>query len=250
MIYYFTGTGNSKYVAKQMSKILDEQLFSINDALKSNNLNATSQNKNVIFVIPTYAWRIPRVVKDYISKANFGDVENVYYVMTCGAESSNAIKYIEQDCAEKKWTLKGFVEVVMPDNYIAMFDTNDEATVTKKMADADTLIKEICAKISNKKSFVIKKKTSAVDKLKSSLVNDIFYPLFVNDKKYFATDKCVGCGMCENICPLKNITLKDGKPTWHNNCTQCMACISICPQRAIEYGNKTQKKGRYYLNVD
>lgn len=66
-------------------------------------------------------------------------------------------------------------------------------------------------------------------------------------KKFYATDACTGCGLCTKVCPLKNITLENGRPSWHGNCTQCQACISICPHTAIEYGKITLGKRRHYL---
>ena len=77
-----------------------------------------------------------------------------------------------------------------------------------------------------------------------------FYKLHITDKPYRVTEDCVGCGQCEIICPLANIRLQEGRPTWGGNCTQCMACISICPKDAIEYGLKTRGKRRYYLRAD
>ena len=59
-------------------------------------------------------------------------------------------------------------------------------------------------------------------------------------------DKCSGCGLCVQLCPLNNITLKNGKPVWGGGCTHCMACICSCPARAIEYGRKSRGKPRYF----
>lgn len=76
----------------------------------------------------------------------------------------------------------------------------------------------------------------------------LFYRLFVNDRKFTATEECTGCGRCEKLCPLANISLEDGRPVWHGNCTQCMACIGACPQNAIEFGSRAKGKRRYYLS--
>ena len=60
-------------------------------------------------------------------------------------------------------------------------------------------------------------------------------------------EKCIGCGKCEKLCPLNNITLQNARPVWGTNCTQCMACICYCPTRAIEYGKKSAGKPRYHF---
>lgn len=55
-------------------------------------------------------------------------------------------------------------------------------------------------------------------------------------------DECIGCGKCEKLCPLNNVTLENNVPVWAVHCSHCMACIGNCPVRAIEYGNITQEK--------
>ncbi|MFA7034063.1 MAG: EFR1 family ferrodoxin, partial [Bacteroidales bacterium] len=65
--------------------------------------------------------------------------------------------------------------------------------------------------------------------------------------KFYATEACNHCGLCAKLCPMNNITIKDGVPAWSEKCVQCLACINRCPQRAIEYGNITKNKGRYFF---
>lgn len=90
-------------------------------------------------------------------------------------------------------------------------------------------------------------KPSILDKFLSTVVNPVFYKVFVKADGFYAKDTCIGCGKCEKICPLQNIKMKDGKPEWGKDCTHCMACISRCPAEAIEYGRKSAGKPRYYL---
>ena len=86
------------------------------------------------------------------------------------------------------------------------------------------------------------------DRFMSCAVNPVFYRLFVKADAFYAGDQCVSCGKCAELCPLNNITLKDGKPVWGENCTHCMACICRCPVEAIEYGKKSAGKPRYYCD--
>ena len=75
--------------------------------------------------------------------------------------------------------------------------------------------------------------------------NKIFYSLFVKADAFKVDDKCIGCGKCEQICPLNNIKIQNAKPVWGKNCTHCMACICGCPKEAIEYGKKSVGQRRY-----
>lgn len=66
----------------------------------------------------------------------------------------------------------------------------------------------------------------------------------MNTKKFYANDKCTGCGICESVCNCNTIKV-DKKPSWGKECTQCLACMHFCPVKAIQYGKGTEKKGRY-----
>ena len=64
MIFYFTGTGNSLYIAKRIAEITGDALVSMNDKIKQNDTQAIHTDNRLIFVVPTYGWRIPRIVGD------------------------------------------------------------------------------------------------------------------------------------------------------------------------------------------
>ncbi|MCL2678499.1 MAG: EFR1 family ferrodoxin, partial [Clostridiales bacterium] len=65
------------------------------------------------------------------------------------------------------------------------------------------------------------------------------------DAGFAAGGGCTGCGLCQKICPVKNIRLENGRPKWLGQCERCVACISWCPSKAIDYGSKTQERRRY-----
>ena len=81
----------------------------------------------------------------------------------------------------------------------------------------------------------------------SGPVNPIFYRFFVKANAFQTDDTCISCGQCVENCPMNNITLESGKPTWGKQCTHCMACICYCPTEAIEYGKKSMGKPRYHF---
>ena len=247
MILYFTGTGNSRYVARKIAEEINDELVSMNKLMKQESTDELSSDKPFIFVCPTYAWRLPKVVTEFIRKTKFSGSNKVYFIMTCGGDSAKAINYIEKLCNYKEWELKGMAEIKMPENYIALFSAPDKETAKEIIQEADQLTYKITSHIRNEESFKIINPGGLNGTIKSGITNTLFYKFIVHAKGFHSTDKCVGCGKCVNLCPLNNIVLEDKKPSWGNKCTHCMACICGCPTQAIEYKNSTQNKERYYL---
>lgn len=244
MILYFTGTGNSAFIANTIASHLDDEVMNLFDKIRDHDYSELTSEKPWIIVTPTYAWRIPRIVSDWIKKTPLKGNHNIYFFMTCAGSVGYAGQYLEKISQQKKLIYKGCAEIIMPENYIAMFETTPSHEIDSMLQSAKKQTLHFIQYIKNNELFP-QKNITLKDKLNSGIVNDLFYPMFVHAKKFYATDQCISCGKCERVCPLKNIQLKDKKPVWGHDCTHCMACISYCPTKAIEYGKKTVGKQRY-----
>ena len=65
------------------------------------------------------------------------------------------------------------------------------------------------------------------------------------------SDACIGCGKCEKLCPMHNITIQSGRAMPGNWCTMCYRCISLCPQKAITLlGKEVTEQCGYEKYVD
>ena len=141
MILYFSATGNSRYVAERIARETNDKTVSLNLLIKQNKRDdLISETKPFVFVCPTYVWRLPRVVDDYIRSTAFRGNRKVYFVMTCGDETANAIRYVKKLCQYKGWDLQGFAEVIITDNYIVMFPSIDKTKAKKIIEGAQPLI--------------------------------------------------------------------------------------------------------------
>ena len=246
MVFYFSGTGNSKYIGRRIADDIGDSLYSINSALKNNEYFNDTDIDILIFSVPTYAWRIPHVVENWIRKSSFKNGAKAYFVMNCGGEIGNAEKYVRKLCKECSLEFMGCAEIVMPENYLAMFSTPTPEQGKKIIARAEPLIDSIITSIKSI-SPLPAHKTSLTGKAMSSIVNVLFYPLCVKADKFIVdSEKCIGCGKCAAECPLNNVRIVEGKPVWDKDCTHCMACICGCPAEAIEYGKKSVGKTRYW----
>lgn len=249
MIFYFSGTGNSRLAAEQIGAVLEDEVVSINQRLKAGEKSVFHSERPLVFVAPTYAWRLPKIVEHWIESSDFTGNRDAYFVLTCGDGCGNAAAYARRLCRHKGFSHCGLAAVVMPENYLAMFPTPDRAEAQEIIARARPRINELAAVIHAGKPFP-EAKPSFLGRLESGPVNPLFYRFSVGDQGFSVSNACVSCGKCARRCPLNNIDMVNGKPVWEGNCTHCMACIGGCPAEAIEYKSKSKGRSRYYIMED
>ena len=248
MVLYFTGTGNSRHIAERIAHALNDTLISLNDRIKSGDITPLAVNGRLVLVMPTYAWRIPRIVRDHLLRTELRGARETWFVMDCGSEIGNAAKYNQELAAQKALTYMGTAQIVMPENYIALFSVPDKQEAKAIVENAKPAIRSIIDCIRNGMEFPAPR-NNLYDRFMSSAVNPIFYKGIVKADAFTVSDACIGCGKCVQLCPLNNIRLDKDKPVWGSNCTHCMACICYCPKEAIEYGKRSVGKPRYHFEA-
>ena len=166
--------------------------------------------------------------------------------MNCGSEIGNAAKYNRNIAEQKHLCYMGTSQILMLENYIAMFDAPEAEEARKIVKNAEPAIMDTVVWIKEGQPFPAIR-NNLYDRFMSGPVNPIFYRFFVKANAFQTDDTCISCGQCVENCPMNNITLESGKPTWGKQCTHCMACICYCPTEAIEYGKKSMGKPRYHF---
>lgn len=224
MIFYFSGTGNSKWIAQETAKIG--------------------------FVFPIYSWGPPAIVLDFVRRLQLktDHTNYIFFICTCGDDIG-----LSKDIFVKALSAKGFVcnsgfSVIMPNNYILMkgFNVDPKSLEEKKLNESIDRVQQINERLSDRITGLFDCKRGNFPFFKTRIIWPLFNKYQISDKAFFATDSCNGCKLCEKICPVNNIKVNK-KPEWEHHCTLCLACIHKCPQTAIQYGKETQKKGRYYF---
>ena len=250
MIFYFSGTGNSLWVAKQLAKAFDEPLIAIAEELQKEEISYTlSGAEKLFFVYPVHSWGPAVLVNRFIDKMKIEGYsgQQVYSVCTCGDEAGQTNDMIRKRLAKKGMSLTAGYSMIMPNNYILMkgFNTDSKEVEAEKLSKAPDSIAAIIATIRKGDGSLIYQEGS-----RPALKSKVIYPLFVTfamrRNKFHSMDVCNSCGLCSRVCPTCSITMEDGQPEWNNSCVQCLACIHRCPMQAIEYGQETWKKGRYH----
>ena len=248
MVIYFSGTGNSRYCAQMAAHILGDSLVDSFEYIRDQSTPDLSSQLPWVFVCPVYSWRMPRPFEELIRRSRLSGSRDVYFIMTCGSETGNAQKYAKRLCQEKGLHFRGLLPVIMPDNYILMFDPPDASQAKKMIDSAASRLRQGIGVIQSGGDLP-EIRPAPLDNLKSGIVNTCFYRYYARVKPFYTTDACIGCGKCESVCPLGSVHMSGSRPSWSGECTLCMSCICGCPEGAIEYGRSTRSKKRYQCPV-
>ena len=90
MILYFSGTGNSEYAAKRIGRELQDEVLNLFERIRNHDYSEIHSDSPWVVVVPTYAWRIPRIVQEWLENAALTGNRDIYFVMTCGGSIGNA----------------------------------------------------------------------------------------------------------------------------------------------------------------
>ena len=243
MILYFTGTGNTKFVAEALADKLGDELVNVADYTKKGETLSVTAEKPFVFLAPIYAWRYPRVVEELIKNAELSGSSMVYCIATRESQSGKAAKYMRKIVTAKGLDYKGFTSVNMPNHYPLASSHPTEEEMWENCKKVLPEIEEIASRI--KKGERLEDKGNVIfPGLMSGVVNAAFYRFLISSKGFIVSDACIGCGACERRCPMGNIEIKDSKPQFGDNCTWCFGCIEYCPKGAIDIKGKTEGKPR------
>ena len=240
MIYYFSGTGNSQWVAEQLAKRTQDTALFIPQVIKDMQKDLTFGPDDVVGVVfPVYAWAAPEIVMQFLQHVHVDEKTFTFAVCTCGSEAGRTF-----DQFKTVFPLKSAYTVSMPDNCITLFDLDRPELIREKLNVAQQRMPIIAMNISTRRTiFEIEEGTAA--SFKTKVINPLFALSMMTTRRFSVDKSCTGCGQCEKNCPFGTIKMQDGKPVWNGRCQQCMSCIMRCPVQAIQCGAGTRKRRRY-----
>lgn len=172
----------------------------------------------------------PRVVSGWLGKTALTGAERIWFVMDCGSEIGNAAKYNRQLAVQKQLQYMGTAQIIMPENYIAMFNAPRNEQARSIVEQAEPALQRVLAQLRAGQEFP-PPRDNFYDRLMSGPVNPVFYRFFVKADAFRATDACIGCGKCVELCPLNNIRLENGKPVWGKTAPTVWRASAIAPKR-------------------
>lgn len=247
-IFYFSGTGNSKQVAKWFSELatarsIDCQLFDISKTDLSQ-LEPLDSNTLIIIISPVHGFNYPKITLDFIRRFPSGKNKVVLMNTRAGMKIGSfvtpgltGIAFILSSILLKRkgYKIVGQIPFDMPSNWISIHPALRENAVKfihqKNYSRAEKHAEKIFA---GRNDFLALR-----DLVQDILIAPISLGYFllgryVFAKSFYASYKCDSCGKCIKQCPAKAIKLINDHPYWTFNCESCMKCMNSCPKRAIE----------------
>ena len=249
MIFYFSGTGNSKAVAKMLSEGLGDQLVDMGVGVRSSSYKYSIASREMVGIVcPIYNWGLPTLVVSFLQQMQLPAKLNpfIYVVFTCGGSIGCADKQLNEVLDNRGYALSAAYSVPMPDNYILSFNLlSSPVRITELLNAAPARVGLIIEAIKERRPVESLLNRGHFPRLATAFC----YPAYRNGRStepFYSTSACVGCGLCERVCSIGAIKLYDNHPVWLvPTCVTCLACLHRCPQRALPYGSKTEHRGRY-----
>ncbi len=271
-IYYFSGTGNSLAVAREIGSQIGGKVISISSLISKKRAD-TSDKIGIVF--PAYMAQlngVPLIVEDFVKKIQDIRKKSIFAVCTCGGrEDYNAlpaVKNLGKYVKKAGGRLHSEFIVRMPMNncdygFIPFPVEKDPETIINT---SKTVINDICCRIRAGKreknrslktvlNFFMKPlyamlcglyiaeiaKYSKVQKATRANYRELLHK---TDRSITVNEKCDGCGICAIVCPAKNIRIQNKMPVWQGRCETCLACMEWCPKKAVQHF--WRKPGVYY----
>ncbi len=227
-IFYFTGTGNSLYVAKRF----EGELYSIPKVLRSNELRYNDEKIGIIF--PCYGLVAPKIVREFVEKVTL-ESPYIFAILTYGNMIANGVGWFTNYAKKNGIFIHYANSLLMDDNYLPIFDVEDQK---KKQKNIEENLRILIKDISESKEYI--NKGSVLDAILTSGFQQVtkLLPEYNSPKKFSINDDCNNCGTCIKVCPRDNISIDkehaNSKPIHGDTCEFCLSCINLCPKKAIK----------------
>lgn len=240
-IYYFTGTGNSMRAAVRIAERLgNAEIIS----MRNDPAEVSAADCDVIgFVYPVYHWTMPEAAVRFVEGLEINPEAYIFAVAMPSFILGEACERLERILAEKGAALSYGEKVNSVANYMIVYPPMPfpSLTVPKTEKKLGRIAKEIADRrirdIPRESAFIRHRRTTVMTPYKELQK--------YADNPFTVSEDCISCGICERVCPVKNISLTDGVPTFRHKCAQCMACVAFCPKRAIGYEIKNSELAAY-----
>ena len=245
MIFYFSATGNCKYVTQRIAASTGETTISIAKCTRRQEFHFFSDNGAVGIITPTYAWGLPSIVRDFLNALTLDEKPSyLWFLAAYGTTSGQTGRFANEIMQKKGLSFTAYLSVKMPDTWTPTFDLSDPQKVRRINRNAEPEIDFAIEKIRSRSTGDYMR--SKIPTLAAKAFYGLEYDRMRKTEHFRVESSCIGCGLCARHCPVHAIEMQNKHPVWvKDQCVMCLSCLHHCPKFAIQYGNRTQKHGQY-----
>ena len=243
-IFFYTGTGNSLWTARKIAGFLeDARLIPL---ARHSQESIACESDRIGLVFPVHIWGVPPPVVQFLERLQARPDCYFFAAAVNAGQVAATLIQLRQLLERKHLRLASGFSIDLPSNYIVWRGAVSPAKQQKKFAAALAKIERVAGIVRNQEELPPEKGPFWQNPFFSWTYRKSFPHIGKMDRSFFSDEKCDGCGICEKICPARNIRLAADRPSWLHGCEQCFACIQWCPREAIQYGKGTACKKRYH----
>jgi Pyruvate/2-oxoacid:ferredoxin oxidoreductase delta subunit/flavodoxin len=276
-IYYFSGTGNSLTVARELAGRVGGRLVSIPTVMHKDHVTSDAEALGFVFLV--YHKSIPLILKRFVEKLEGLGGRYVFAVSTYGDTPGLAIDHLQDLIQARGGALTAGFGVHMPYNYVTpapvlrgffrSFSLREVPLEKQRtlIAQAPQRIETIVASVEARERGAFEISADPITRLtdRLDLPETVAKPIWLRiagvegptdlsflesrqlmDHAFRADERCNGCAVCARICPVRNVEMVGDRPAWRHRCEQCFACLQWCPKEAIQFRGNTSGQRRYH----
>lgn len=244
VMVYFSGTGNSKYIAEKFAKRMKIKAYSIEQDLDFGRLFAKEDIIAVCY--PIYGSSVPRIMREFVEtyKKYLQTKKLIIFCtqMLFSGDGARAFSRLLPGCDQRVIYAEHFL---MPNNIcnFFLFPVTEKERI-KKPKKALKKLYRACSDI--EKGIVKKRGWNFFSTLLGKTQNIAYPKIERKGRSSFRTDQsCVACGLCVKNCPTHNLKIVSGRVVQKNNCTLCYRCVNLCPRQSCTVFLHKKPKKQY-----
>lgn len=234
-IFYFTGSGNSLYIAKRFGG----DLYSIPQVLKGEEYVFEDEKIGIVF--PTYGLSVPDIVKEFIEKITLIS-QYIFVIMTCSNNNGNATKWVTSFAKKHDINISYSNSIKMIGNHIPVVNIEKQKSLNKNIEEN---INQLIMDVSNNRKYI--NNGMIIGSLLRNVLKIVNQIHPIDSPLNFSVNAdCIKCNACIKVCPRANISYNESKEIiFGNHCESCLSCVNNCPKKAIQVKGDKNPQARF-----
>ena len=236
VIYYFSGTGNSRYALETFLQEyeVNAKAVSIEDA---NVIDAIKEHQEIIFSYPVQYSTLPKILRDFVTEhQDLWQDKKVFVIATMGLFSGDGAGVLARLLQKHGAQIIGGLHLKMPDSI------GDEKALKRPLEENQKLVEQAKVKIKNavtnmKAGNPPREGIGFLHRMAGLFGQRLYFGYKTKnytDKLKIDSERCIGCGKCRAVCPQNCISKGTPFTVQQEHCLHCGNCHEICPVDAVE----------------